>query len=145
MLQRSPLPSVVRFTQILGQLVKLKHYSQVIALNRRMGLIGIASNVYTLSIIINCYCHLNQMGFSLSVLAQFFKLGLQPTVTTYTTLINGFVLKNRMPEAAGIFSKMLQAGHCVPNVVTFSTLIKGLCMRGDNTAAIQLTVFARIH
>ncbi|KAL6203490.1 hypothetical protein ACLB2K_027190 [Fragaria x ananassa] len=99
---------------------------------------GIRPNQYTLSTVINCFCHLNQMGFGLSVLGHFFKLGLRPDVVAYNTLINGFVLKNRIQEAAGIFSKMLQGGHCVPSVLTFSTIIKGLCRRGDNNAAIQL-------
>ncbi|KAK9937936.1 hypothetical protein M0R45_014700 [Rubus argutus] len=138
MLQRRPLPSVVRFNQILTQVSKLKHYSAVISLNKRMSLLGIASDVYTLSIIINCYCHLKQMEFSLSVLGQFFKLGLQSDVTTFTTLINGFIIENRLAEAAGIFSKMVEGGHCEPNVVTFSTIIKGFCMSGNNSAAIQL-------
>ncbi|PRQ34903.1 hypothetical protein RchiOBHm_Chr5g0074201 [Rosa chinensis] len=60
-----PLPSsfsVIPLNQILTQLVKLKHYSAVITLNRRMLLCGVVPNHYTLSIIINCYCHLNQMG-----------------------------------------------------------------------------------
>lgn len=98
---------------------------------------GIRPNIYTLSIVINCLCHLNRMGFGLSVLGYFFKLGLEPTVTTYT-MINGFVLDNRMADAVGICSKMLQGGHCMPNVFTFNTIIKGLCTRGDNNAAIQL-------
>ncbi|KAL6195337.1 hypothetical protein ACLB2K_030956 [Fragaria x ananassa] len=138
MLQRRSLPSVVRFNQILVQLVKNKHYSPVIAMSKQMVRCRIRPNQYTLSIIMNCFCHLNQMGFSLSVLGHFFKLGLRPDVVAYSTLINGFVLKNRIQEAAGIFSKMLQGGHCVPNVVTFGTIIKGLCRRGDNNAAIQL-------
>ncbi|KAK9937967.1 hypothetical protein M0R45_014730 [Rubus argutus] len=114
MVQRRPLPSVVRFTQILTQVSKLKHYSAVISLNKQMRLLGIASDAYTLSIIINCYCHLKQMGFSLSVLGQFFKLGLEPDVTTFNTLINGFIIENRVAEAAGIFSKMVERGHCEP-------------------------------
>ncbi|KAL6203493.1 hypothetical protein ACLB2K_027193 [Fragaria x ananassa] len=77
------------------------------------------------------------MSCCLSVLGQFFKLGLQPDVAAYNTLINGFVLKNRIQEATGIFSKMLLGGHCVPNMVSFSTILKGLCRKGDNRAAIQ--------
>ncbi|PRQ34462.1 putative pentatricopeptide [Rosa chinensis] len=107
MLQRRPLPCVVRFNQLLGQRAKLKHYSAVLSLIRQMGLLGIASDTYTLTIVINCYCHLDQMGFSLSVLGQFFKSGLQPNVATFNTLINGFVLQNRVPEAARLFSKMV--------------------------------------
>ncbi|PRQ35049.1 putative pentatricopeptide [Rosa chinensis] len=83
-----------------------------------MLLCGIVPNDYTLSIIINCYCRLNQMGFSLSVLGSFFKWGLQPNVFTFNTLINGFVLQNRVDEAALVFRKMVEAGHCKPDETT---------------------------
>ncbi|XP_020421226.1 putative pentatricopeptide repeat-containing protein At1g12700, mitochondrial [Prunus persica] len=134
MLQMRPPPSVVRFTQILGQVAKLKHYSAVISLYNQMGVSGIGPNVYTLNILINCYCHLNQMGFSLSVLGNFFKLGLEPDVFTFTTLINGFLLDNRVAEAATLLHKMMRGGNCQPNVVTYGTLVKGFCMKGNNSA-----------
>ncbi|KAL6203391.1 hypothetical protein ACLB2K_027091 [Fragaria x ananassa] len=76
MLQRRPLPSVVRFTQILGQLVKLKQFEAVLSLNRQLLLSGIRPNHYTLAIVINCYCRLNRMDYALSVLVHFFKLAL---------------------------------------------------------------------
>ncbi|PQM32603.1 pentatricopeptide repeat-containing protein [Prunus yedoensis var. nudiflora] len=138
MLQMRPPPSVVRFNQILGQVAKLKHYSAVISLHNQMDVSGIGPNAYTLNILINCCCHLNQMGFSLSVLGKFFKLGLELDVCTFTTLINGFLLENRVAEAATLLHKMMREGNCQPNVVTFNTLVKGFCMRGNNRAAIQL-------
>ncbi|KAL6200417.1 hypothetical protein ACLB2K_030198 [Fragaria x ananassa] len=137
MLQRRSLPSVVRFNQILTQVSRLKHYSDVIAMNKQMVQCGIRPDIFTLSIVMNCFCRLHQMSCCLSVLGQFFKLGLQPDVAAYSTLINGFVLENRIQEAARIFSKMVHGGHCVPNVVTFNTIIKGLCRMGDNNEAIQ--------
>ncbi|TQD90838.1 hypothetical protein C1H46_023605 [Malus baccata] len=33
---------------------------------------------------------------------------------------------------------MLDSGNCKPNAVTFGTLVKGHCLKGNNTAAIQL-------
>ncbi|KAL6188314.1 hypothetical protein ACLB2K_039707 [Fragaria x ananassa] len=138
MLHRRPLPSVIPFNQILTQLVKLKQFEAVLSLKRQLGLSGIASDAYTLAIIINCYCHLNQMEYALSVLVHFFKLGLQPDVATFTTLIHGFVLQNRVSDAARLFRKMVEGGHCQADVVTFNTLIKGFCAIGNNTTAIQL-------
>ncbi|PQM36207.1 pentatricopeptide repeat-containing protein [Prunus yedoensis var. nudiflora] len=41
MLQKRPLPSLVRFTQLLTQVAKLKHYSAVISLYNQMGASGI--------------------------------------------------------------------------------------------------------
>ncbi|KAI5322175.1 hypothetical protein L3X38_031247 [Prunus dulcis] len=129
MLQMRPPPSVVRFNQILGQVAKLKHYSAVIWLYNQMGASGIGPSVCTLTILINCYCHLNQMGFSLSVLGKFFKVCLEPDVFTFNTLINDFLSENRVVEASGIFNKMIAGGNCQPNVVTYGTLVKGFCMK----------------
>ncbi|XP_004295763.1 PREDICTED: pentatricopeptide repeat-containing protein At1g62680, mitochondrial-like [Fragaria vesca subsp. vesca] len=138
MLHRRPLPSVILFNQILAQLVKLKQFPAVLSLKRQMGLVGIASDAYTLNITINCYCHLNQMEYALSVLAHFFKLGLQPDNATSNTLINGFVLRNRVADAARVFRKMVVGGYCQPDAITFNTLIKGYCAMGNNTAAVHL-------
>ncbi|KAL6276001.1 hypothetical protein ACE6H2_019602 [Prunus campanulata] len=127
MLQMRPPPSVVRFNQILGQVAKLKHYSAVISLYNQMGASVIGPGVCTLNILINCYCHLNQMGFSLSVLGNFFKLGLEPDVFTFNTLSNGFLLKNRVAEAAALLHKMMRGGNCQPDVVTLNILINCYC------------------
>ncbi|KAL6200592.1 hypothetical protein ACLB2K_030373 [Fragaria x ananassa] len=110
MLHSHPLPHVIPFNLILTQLVTLKQYSAVIPLIKQMGLIGIAPDVVTLNILMNCYCHLNKMRFGFSVLGKFFKLVLQPTVITFNTLIHGFVLDNQVPQAARVFSKMLKGG-----------------------------------
>lgn len=130
MLQTRPLLSVVRFNQILGQVAKLKHYSVVLSLYKQMGVLEIASDVYTLSIIINCYCQLKQMGFSLSVLGKFFKFGFEPDVTTLTTLINGLLLVDRMAEAAGLFSEMVEGGNCKAGCSCFWHTSKGLLHEG---------------
>ena len=95
LLRARPLPSVVRFTRLLGQIVKMKHYYVVISLFNQMGLRRIPTNDYTLSIVISCFCHLNHMGFSLSVSRKFFKSGYEPTTMTMTTLING--KENKLP------------------------------------------------
>ncbi|KAM5583847.1 leucine--tRNA ligase, cytoplasmic-like [Rosa sericea] len=78
------------------------------------------------------------MGFGLSVLATFFKLGFEPNVRTFSTLINGFLLAGRVAEATAIFRKMVDGGNCKPDAVTFGTLIKGLCIKGNNGGALQL-------
>ncbi|CAL8161647.1 unnamed protein product [Prunus armeniaca] len=150
MLQTRPLPSVVDFNPLLGQVAKLKHYSAAISLCKQMDLLPILPNVSTLNIMINCFCHLGQMGGSLSVLAKLFKVGFQPDAATYNTLIKGFVMEDRISEAAALFSKMLEdapsysftkLGHPnarthifthlgQPNVRTYTVMISGLCSKG---------------
>jgi hypothetical protein len=71
MLQMRNTPSIVEFTKILGSLVKTKnHYATVISLSRQMESKGIKPDLYTSSILINCYCHLGQIGFCLFCIGQ---------------------------------------------------------------------------
>ena len=90
MLRTRPLPSVVAFNQLLGKLVKTKHYSVVISLYKQMGMQGIVPDHYTLSIVMNCFCHLSQMQCSLSVFGNFIKFDYKPDTVTMTTPMKGF-------------------------------------------------------
>jgi len=92
MLHMHPLPSIVDFTQLLGAIARMKHYSVVITLIQRMESFGISPDVYTLNVLVNCYCHLNLVNFGFSVLATILKLGYQPNHITLTTLVKGLCL-----------------------------------------------------
>ena len=54
-------PSIVDFTQLLGMVVKVKNYSEVITLIEKLESLQpkIYPNVYNMSVLINCFCHLN--------------------------------------------------------------------------------------
>ncbi|XP_020423405.1 pentatricopeptide repeat-containing protein At1g63130, mitochondrial isoform X3 [Prunus persica] len=141
MLKQRPRPSIVRFTQLLGQVAKLEHYSVAISWYKQITLLGmgLVPDAFTLNIIVNCFCRSNEMGGSFSVLALFFKLGLQPDVTTLNILIRGLGHDNRVDEAASLVHKMAAFGEgCKPNVITFGTLIAASCKQGQNDRAIEM-------
>ncbi|CAN6559651.1 unnamed protein product [Malus baccata var. baccata] len=130
-----------------GSSAKLKRYSAVLSFNNRMGLSGIRPDVYTLNIIINCFFHLNQMGFGLSVLGKFFKLGFEPNemtssrlvlnVVTYNTLMDGFCKVGRIQDAQKLFTQMQACGH-LPDVPTCNILLDGLCKNQELPMALKL-------
>ena len=99
MLHMHPLPFIVDFTQLLGGIARMKHYSVVITLIREMESLGIVPNVYTLSVLINCFWHLNRVDFGFSVLARILKLGYQPNRITLTTLVKGLYLQGNIAGA----------------------------------------------
>lgn len=74
MLYMHPTPPIVEFSKILGSLVKMKHYRTAVSLSQRLEFRGIEPpNIVTLSILINCFCHLGQMNFAFSVLGKILK------------------------------------------------------------------------
>ena len=137
MLRISPLPCVVRFNQLLTQITKMKHYSLVISLDKQMGLVGVKPNVYTLNIVINCFCCLKRMRFGMSVLGKFIKLGCEPDTVTMNTLVKGFLSEGKIDEAKQCYEKLVEEG-CKPNVITYSTLLNGFCKMGNVSGAVQL-------
>ncbi|GKD46514.1 putative tetratricopeptide-like helical domain superfamily protein, partial [Tanacetum coccineum] len=60
----------------------------------------IPRDLYALNISINYYVHLNQVNHGFALLATIFKLGHPPNFATYTTLVNGLVLVDRVFESA---------------------------------------------
>ena len=137
MLHMHPLPSIVDFTQLLGAIARMKHYSVVITLIRNMGSFGITPNVYTLNVLINCYCHLNRVDFGFSVLATILKLGYQPTQSTLNTLLKGLCLQGNVSGAVRLVEEMENKGY-QPDVITVGTIVNGLCKIGETSAAIRL-------
>ena len=137
MLHMHPLPSIVDSTQLLGAIARMKHYAVVITLIRNMGSFGITPNVYTLNVLINCYCHLNRVDFGFSVLATILKLGYQPTQSTLNTLLKGLCLQGNVSGAVRLVEEMENKGY-QPDVITVGTIVNGLCKIGETSAAIRL-------
>ena len=131
-----PLPSIVRFNQLLTQITKMKHYSLIVSLDKQMGLLGVKPDVYTLNIVINCFCHMNCMGFGISVFGKFIKLGCEPTTVTMTTLVKGFLSEGKIDEAKQCYENMVEGGF-KPDVITYTTLLNDFCKTWSSSVAQQ--------
>ncbi|KAJ9556749.1 hypothetical protein OSB04_011363 [Centaurea solstitialis] len=140
MTQTQPLlPSVVKFNQLLLTVVaKMKHYSCSIHLFKQMASIGAPIDVWTTNIVIKCCCQQCCTSEGFAIVACGFKRGVVPDVCTFNTLLNGFILEDRVHEAERLFKKLIKWKLCIPNVVMYNTMIKGLCKLGINDTAIAL-------
>jgi pentatricopeptide repeat protein len=136
MLHLQPQPSIVQFSKLLSAVVRMRYYETVLFLSKQMELAGISHNVYTFNILINCFCHLHaDSGFS--VLAKIIKLGFEPSVVTFSTLVNGLCIEGRIARAVEFFNDMVARGY-EPNLHTYNTIINGLCKIGDTSVAAGL-------
>ncbi|THG02827.1 hypothetical protein TEA_014148 [Camellia sinensis var. sinensis] len=79
---------------------------------------------------------LTDYGFS--VLSSFFKLGYVPCVSTFTTLMNGFILPDKTGKAMELFNKLVREGEIKPDRVMYGTIINGLSKTGNTTTAIGI-------
>uniref|UniRef100_A0A199UD67 Pentacotripeptide-repeat region of PRORP domain-containing protein n=1 Tax=Manihot esculenta TaxID=3983 RepID=A0A199UD67_MANES len=133
----NPLPSRVHFNRFLSALVKMKQYHSVLSMSKTIELLGISHDVYSLSILINCFCHLHLVDFGFSVFGKMLKFGLEPTTVTFNSLINGLCMESKIDKAVEVFDDMVARGY-QPDVYTYSTIIKGMCKFGKTNVAIGL-------
>ncbi|MFS7926439.1 putative tetratricopeptide-like helical domain superfamily [Helianthus anomalus] len=138
MIQRKPLPSVVKFNQLLNALTKMKHFSSSLDLFKQMCAIGVPVNEYSMSIAIKCCCQMSRTNDGFALLASCFRRAVVPNVFVFSTLLDGLVLEDRIIQAERLFKKLIKQKLCEPDVVMYSTMIKGLCKFGNNDIAIAL-------
>ena len=111
MLHMHPLPSVVDFNHMFGSIARMKHYPVVITQIRDMESLGNTPDFYSLNILINCYCHLNEVNFGFSILATILKLGYQPTQPALNTLLKGLCLQGNVSGAVRLVEEMENKGY----------------------------------
>ncbi|XVF82397.1 hypothetical protein PTKIN_Ptkin16aG0043900 [Pterospermum kingtungense] len=70
-------------------------------------------------------------------LGKMLKLGLQPTLITFSTLINGLCIQGKVAQAMRLLEDMVEEGY-QPNLIIYGTVLNGLCKLGDTTRAISL-------
>ena len=99
------------FTQLLGAIVRMKHYSVVISLIRDMESLKISPDFYTLNTLINCFYQLNRVDFGFFVLATILKLGFQLDNITLNTLLKGFCLQGNIAGAVRLVEEMEKKGY----------------------------------
>ncbi|KAL8238670.1 hypothetical protein R6Q59_015237 [Mikania micrantha] len=138
MTQRQPLPSVVKFNQLLNAVTKRKHFSCCLDLFKQMCVIGVPVDEYSISIAIRCCCKLYRTNEGFALLGCCFRRAVEPDVWTFNTLLDGLILEDRIVEAERLFKKLIKHKLCEPDVVTYNTMIKGLCKFGNNVMAIGL-------
>ncbi|CAE7386954.1 Lmf1 [Symbiodinium sp. CCMP2456] len=78
-----------------------------------------------------------QLQRAISIFEKFEKEGLQPSVYTFSSLINAYVRTADLAGALEIMSNMKTRG-IKPNVSIFTILLKGYCQAGDLRAAREL-------
>ncbi|KAJ0702942.1 putative tetratricopeptide-like helical domain superfamily [Helianthus annuus] len=139
MLHTRPLPSSSRFTPLLDFVTKIKCFSCSIDCFKQMRAVGVPLNKHSASIVIKCYSHLYHTQSGLTVLACCLKHGIPLDHTwAYNTLIKGFIFEDKTHEAERVFKNLIRHRLCEPDLVTYNTMITGLCKIGDALTAVSL-------
>ncbi|XP_031125415.1 pentatricopeptide repeat-containing protein At1g62670, mitochondrial-like isoform X3 [Ipomoea triloba] len=135
-----PLPCVIHFNKLLCRIVKLKRYSVVVSLFQEMRIMGIPISVRTINILVDVYCRSSRVDCGFCLLGVVFKCGFEFNVVTFTTLIKGLFMDNKIVEAIGLFKKLVRENVYKVDQITYGTVINGLCKAGHTQNALDLLV-----
>ena len=137
MLHMNPLPSPIDFNKLLSSLVRMRQFGTVISLCKQMELVGVSPDVFTVGILINCFCNLNRVDFGFSALGKILKLGFQIDIIVFTPLIKGLCRQSRIAQAVDLFDHIVDLGYH-PDIYTYSVILNGLCKMGKTHIATGL-------
>nr|GLL49850.1 pentatricopeptide repeat-containing protein At1g62914, mitochondrial-like [Ipomoea trifida] len=135
-----PLPCVIHFNKLLCRILKLKRYSVVVSLFQEMRIKGIPISVRTINILVDVYCRSSRVDCGFCLLGVVFKCGFEFNVVTFTTLIKGLFLDNKIVEAIGLFKKLVRENVYKVDQITYGTVINGLCKAGHTQNALDLLI-----
>ncbi|KAG5554397.1 hypothetical protein RHGRI_012054 [Rhododendron griersonianum] len=120
--KRGYTPNLVIFNTLLKGLIAQDKAAEALSHFNKLQLLDIELNLYTFNVAINCYCRMNRVGFGFSLLGGIFKYGYTPDAVTFTTLLNGFIAQDKVAEAVELFQKLVKKGEIKPNVATYASL-----------------------
>ncbi|KAJ0963761.1 hypothetical protein J5N97_028883 [Dioscorea zingiberensis] len=126
------------YTTAINSLVVSERFEEAVAVFKDMVLSGLALDVASCTVLLKMYaCYLKQFDSAYQVLQWMVKLGCNPDVVTYSTLIAGLCHAGRVQEALGVLKLMLRE-QCCPNVHTYTPIVQAYCFKGKILKARRL-------
>ena len=86
---------------------------------------GILLDVFSINIVIKAFSDMGVLDKAYLVMVEMGKVGIQPDVVTYTTLMSAFYKHNRYEIGNGLWNLMVLR-RCMPNLATFNVRIQYL-------------------
>ncbi|KAJ0028751.1 hypothetical protein Pint_35494 [Pistacia integerrima] len=124
-------PNQFTFGTIIHSSIALKDLNLGKQLHACATKMGLQSNVFVGSAMLDCYVKLGSIDEATRVFQDTHK----PNVVSYTTMIRGFLKKDRVEDAVKLFQKMPER-----NIVSWNAMIGGFSQTGHNEEAVNLFV-----
>ncbi|KAL8535303.1 hypothetical protein ACS0TY_011083 [Phlomoides rotata] len=138
MTRTKPFPSVKKFNHLLTRLVDLREHPTAIGLFKDICNLGVPVNNYTLPIVLKSYCHCNRADYGFLVLGMFFKRGCALSAVTFSTLLRGLFMENKINEALELFLKITIEDLCEVDTILYGIVIEGLCKKMKIDTALKV-------
>ncbi|CAH1445567.1 unnamed protein product [Lactuca virosa] len=128
-------PDTLTYNIIMYAKYRLGRLDQFHSLFDEMGRNGFPPDLHTFNILLHIYGRANKPAEAVVHLSMMKEAGIEPNVLHFTNLIDALSRAGNMDawgqfeKAEEMFSDMFDNGK-IPNVYTYNTMIRGLCMAG---------------
>ncbi|XP_078182389.1 protein Rf1, mitochondrial-like [Carex rostrata] len=125
-------------TDYLNALVRKSDPSVFPFFNRITQTEGIFVDHYTYGIMIKYCVQMNQLNLAFSFLGRLLKEGQRVDPRTFSPILQALCSENRIDEAVSIVIDKMPKMECIPDMVSYTILMKGLCSKGNTGLVLQL-------
>nr|CAB3454993.1 unnamed protein product [Digitaria exilis] len=139
MSQRRIEPDAIMFTGLIDSLCKKGNTRKAAKVKDMMVERGLKPDAVTYNVLINALCKEGLMREAMTLKKEMLEKGVTPTIVTYNILIRALSGVLEMDEAMGLLEEMIQGDIALePDVITFSSVIHGLCKIGRMFQAVKV-------
>ncbi|KAJ4797555.1 hypothetical protein LUZ62_048801 [Rhynchospora pubera] len=125
-LESGDAPNKVTFSVLIEGCFKLGYSKKAHELYLKMKEMGIAPSVFNLNTVMRCLLKVDKFNEAKSLFEEAVQVGI-PNVISFDILLHWLCQKGKIEEANNLWAKMLSC-NLKPSVVSYNTLIYGLCI-----------------
>ncbi|GLT73734.1 hypothetical protein SLA2020_455720 [Shorea laevis] len=96
MIRMHPTRPISSFNHLFGALAKIKHHHHVISCYSKLNSISLFPDFRTFNILLNCSCYMGRISDGFLVLGKILRSGYSPNTVTFTALIRGLCMKDKI-------------------------------------------------
>ncbi|KAL5562175.1 hypothetical protein UlMin_031922 [Ulmus minor] len=131
------IPDTFVLNMIVKAYSKCLEVDEAIRVFREMGLYGCEPNAYTYGYIAKGLCEKGRVGQGFGFYKEMRSKGLVPTSSSFMIVICSLAMERRFEDATEALFDMLE-GSMSPDLLTYKTLLEGMCRDGKGDEALEL-------
>nr|AAO64862.1 At5g25630 [Arabidopsis thaliana]BAC41864.1 unknown protein [Arabidopsis thaliana] len=124
-------PSLISYTTLLAAMTVQKQYGSISSIVSEVEQSGTKLDSIFFNAVINAFSESGNMEDAVQALLKMKELGLNPTTSTYNTLIKGYGIAGKPERSSELLDLMLEEGNVDvgPNIRTFNVLVQAWCKK----------------
>jgi len=133
-----PLVNSVIYCSVLKGFSHHRHFDRVWCVHKEMQAAKLTVSLAAYNTLIDACTRSSDMARVPQILEDMANDGLEPNIVTYSTIIKGYCLENRLEKAMELLQEMKQSTRYRPDEITYNTLIHGYARFGHYEQGMAL-------